>query len=197
MTIPSKQDLSKREKKRQDLWKGLNEDGSMSEKQLCTQIRSAIRSVWMKHKTKLSYLYDKTLPDMDDATRTKWLIECEMCFEKYKLSEVEVNHKKGENPLQTLEDVLPFAQSILGVTHDDIEVLCKECHATLTYSQRYGVSLEEAKSQKKVIQKLKQPVSKQKEELKKYGYSLSEISNEEKRREAYSKILGKESQNEQ
>lgn len=189
MTVPSKSDLEKRKKKRNDLWKGLNEDGSMTEKKLCTQLRSAIRQVWMKHPTKLSFLYDRTVPDIDDKTRTKWLIECECCHNMFKLNDVEINHKKGENPLQTLEDVLPFAQSILGVCHDDLEVLCKPCHSALTYSQRYNVTLEEAFKEKEVINKLRQTVAKQKAELKKAGFSTKDISNESKRRECYRKLL--------
>lgn len=192
MVVATKEEIAKREKKRQELWKGLNPDGSMTEKQLCTQLRSAIRSVWMKHKTKLSYLYDRTFPDTDPNTRTKWLVECEMCFLPFKLSEIEINHKKGENPLQTLDDVLPFAQSILGVTHDDIECLCVDCHSVLTYSQRYGVTLEEARTQKGVISKMKQTVAKQKAELKKAGFAPAEYSNEKLRRECYTKLLNKE-----
>ena len=34
MTVPSKSDLTKREKKRKDLWKHLNEDGSMEIKEV-------------------------------------------------------------------------------------------------------------------------------------------------------------------
>lgn len=194
MTKPSRSDLDKREKKRKDLWKHLNEDGSMDEKKLCTQIRSAIRQVWLKHPSKLAFIYDRTIPDMDDSTRTKWLIECECCKNKFKLGDIEINHRKGENKLQTLEDVLPFAMSILGVKHEDLEVLCKPCHAAFTYSQRYGMALEDAFKEKVVIEKLKQPVTKQKAELKKAGFSASETSNEEKRRECYRK-LSKENNN--
>ncbi len=189
MTVPSKSDLSKREKKRKDLWKHLNEDGSMDEKKLCTQIRSAIRQVWMKHPSKLALLYDKTIPDMDDSTRTKWLIECECCHKKFKLGDVEVNHKRGENSLKTLDDILPFAMSILGISHEDLEVLCKPCHSAFTYSERYGVTLEEAFKEKEVIAKLKQTVAKQKSELKKAGFSTSETSNADKRRECYRELL--------
>ena len=189
MTVPSKSDLSKREKKRKDLWKHLNEDGSMDEKKLCTQIRSAIRQVWMKHPSKLALLYDKTIPDMDDSTRTKWLIECECCKNTFKLSDVEVNHRKGENTLKTLDDILPFATSILGISHEDLEILCKPCHSAYTYSERYNVTLEEAFKEKEVISKLKQTVAKQKAELKKLGFTPSETSNEDKRRECYRKYL--------
>lgn len=189
MTVPSDADIKKRRKALEGFKKKLDVEGRASEKALCSAIRSAIRGVWMKHDTKLAYLYERTIPDMNPNTRTKWLIQCESCGEMFKLSDVEVNHKKGENQLLSFEDVLPFTQSILGVSYDDIEVLCKDCHAVQTYSERYGVTLEEAKLEKDVIKKINQKVTTQKKELLAAGYKASDISNEEKRRDAYRKLL--------
>ena len=194
MTVPSKADLEKRKKALEGFKKNLDENGKASEKALCSAIRSAIRSVWMKHNTKLSYLYERTIPDMDPSTRTKWLIKCECCGGLFKLSDVEVNHRSGENQLLSFEDVLPFTKSILGVGYDDIEVLCKECHSIYTYSDRYGMSFEDAKKEKAIIAKTNQTVTVQKKELLAAGFKASEISNEEKRRECYRKLL-KEKQN--
>ncbi len=189
MVLATKTDISKRKKKLESFKKGLNHDGSMSEKKMCTQIRSAIRGVWMKHPVKLAYLYSHTYPDKNPATRTKWLVDCEMCGGSFKQSEVQCDHIVGEHSLLTLEDVVPFAKSILGVTENDLRMLCIPCHEQVTYSERYGVSLEEAKKEKAVIAKLKQTVSKQKAELKRHGYKPKDISNAEKRRECYRKIL--------
>jgi hypothetical protein len=189
MTVPSKADIDKRKKALEGFKKKLDSDGKASEKALCSAIRSAIRGVWMKHETKLAYLYERTVPDMNPNTRTKWLIQCECCGEMFKLGDVEINHKRGENQLLSFEDVLPFTKSILGVGFNDIEVLCKDCHSIQTYSERYGVSLEEAKLEKYVIQKINQTVAIQKKELLAYGYKASEVSNEEKRRDAYRQIL--------
>lgn len=191
MTVPTKAEIKKRKDKLDKMLKGLNEDGSMSEKKLCTQLRSAIRKVWMQHPVKISYLMSKTYPDMDDSTRTKWKIDCEICKGSFKLSEVQVDHIKGEHSLITLEDVVPFANSILGVRHEDLQIACIECHEALTYSERYGMSLEDARKEKEIIAKLKQAVTVQKRELKKAGYTDKEISNEEKRRSAYREILNK------
>lgn len=189
MTVPSDADIKKRRKALEGFKKKLDAEGRASEKALCSAIRSAIRGVWMRHDTKLSYLYERTIPDMNPNTRTKWLIQCESCGEMFKLSDVEVNHLRGENQLLSFEDVLPFTQSILGVGYDDIEVLCKDCHAVQTYSERYGVTLDEAKLEKDVIKKINQKVTTQKKELLAAGYKASDISNEEKRRDAYRKLL--------
>lgn len=189
MTVPSQADINKRKKALEGFKKKLDANGKASEKALCSAIRSAIRGVWMKHDTKLSYLYERTIPDMDPSTRTKWLIQCECCEDMFKLGDVEINHRKGENQLLSFEDVLPFTKSILGVGYEDIEVLCKDCHSIQTYSERYGVTLEEAKLEKDVIRRINQKVTVQKKELLAAGYKASEISNEEKRRDAYRKLI--------
>jgi hypothetical protein len=191
VTVPSKADIAKRKKKLDTWLKGLEEDGSMSEKKLCTLLRSSVRQVWMKHPVKLSYLYSKTYPDMNNATRTKWLIDCEHCKKAFKTSEVQVDHVVGEHSLKSLEDVVPFATSILGVSHEDLRILCVSCHEICTYSERYGISIEAATEEKKVIAKTKQTVAKQKAELKKLGYKPAEYSNEEKRRSLYRELLKK------
>lgn len=189
MTVPSDADIKKRQKALEGFKKKLDVNGKASEKALCNAIRSAIRSVWMKHETKLSYLYERTIPDLDPSTRTKWLIQCESCGEMFKLGDVEINHKVSENQLLSFEDVLPFTKSILGVGWDDIEVLCKECHSHFTYSERYGVTIEEARLEKDVIKKINQKVATQKKELLAAGFKASDITNEEKRREAYRKLI--------
>jgi hypothetical protein len=189
MTVPSKVDIDKRKKALEKFKSGLDSEGRASEKSLCTAIRSAVRLTWMKHNTKLAYLYEHTYPDMNPNTRTKWLCDCEMCGKAFKLADIEVNHKRGENSLLSFDDMVPFTKSILGVGFDDIEVLCKDCHSLLTYSQRYGVTLEEAKERKIVIQKLKQTVAKQKKELLAFGFKQSEISNETLRQQCYEKLL--------
>lgn len=188
MTVPSKADIAKRQAKLNGMLKKLNEDGSMPESKLCTQLRSAVRQVWKMHDVKVSYLLKMSYPDMDDSTRTKWLVDCECCGEAFKTTDVQVDHIKGEHSLKTLEDLLPFAESILGVSHDDLQVVCVPCHTAITYSERYGVSLEDAFKEKVVIQKTNQTVAEQKKELSKYGYKGSEVSNDDKRRGLYRKL---------
>ena len=189
MVVATKVEIAKRKKKLEGFNKGLNEDGSMSEKKICTQIRSAIRGVWMRHPVKLSYLYSHTYPDKNPATRTKWLCDCQMCGKAFKQSDIQIDHKKGEHSLLTLEDVVPFATSILGVTHKDLQCLCIPCHEARTYSERYNMSIEDAFAEKGVIAKLKQAVGKQKTELKKAGYKPKDISNADKRRVCYRELL--------
>lgn len=192
MTQPSEEDIRKRQEKLDKLLKGLNEDGSMPEGKLCTQLRSAVRQVWKMHDVKVSYLMKQSYADMDMTTRTKWLVDCEICKEPFKTSEVQIDHVVGEHSLKTFEDLVPFSKSILGVSHEDLRVLCVPCHEAVTYSSRAGITLEEAFKEKPVIAKINQPVAVQKKELLKAGYLAKEITNEEKRRNCYRELLDKE-----
>ncbi len=189
MTVPSKADLESRRKKLEGFKKKIGEDGRMTEKALCSALRSAIRSLWMKHDVKLAFLYENTIPDMNPDTKTKWLYKCEYCGGLFKQSDIQVDHKRGEHPLLTLEDILPFAQSILGVTKDDLAITCISCHEIKTYAERYGMSIEDATKEKAVIAKTNQTVAAQKKELLAAGFKAKDITNAESRREAYRELL--------
>ena len=189
MTVPNKEDVAKRKEKLDKLSRGLEEDGSMSEKKLCTQLRSAVRQVWAMHDVKVAYLMKMSYSDMNNLTRTKWLVDCEICGNSFKTNDVAIDHIKGEHSLKSFEDLVPFAKSILGVSHKDLQVCCHPCHDAKTYSERYGITFEEALAEKPVIVKINQKVHVQKAELKKAGFKPDEISNNDKRRECYRKLL--------
>ncbi|AHK11158.1 homing endonuclease HNH [Shewanella sp. phage 1/40] len=191
MTLPSNEDIKKRQQKLDKLTKSLNPDGSMPENKICTQLRSAVRQVWKMHDVKVSYLMSKSYPDTNPNTRTKWLVDCECCGLPFKTSDVQIDHIKGEHQLKTLDDLLCFAKSILMVNYEGLQVVCVPCHEAITYSERYGMSLDNAFKEKKVIAKTNQTVAQQKVELKKLGYSTSDITNDEKRRDCYRELLAK------
>lgn len=189
MTLPSASDIKKRQDKLDGMLKKLNEDGSMSESKICTSLRKAVRDVWMMHDVKISYILKKSYPDMNPHTRTKWLIDCECCGEAFKTGDIQVDHIKGEHALRTLNDLIDFVESILRVSHDDLQIMCVTCHEAKTYAERYDMPLEDAFKEKVVIKKINQTVKDQKEELKGFGYTPKEFSNEDKRRECYRELF--------
>lgn len=162
MTIPSKADIKKREDKLQGFLKKLDEDGKPQEKHVVSVVRSAIRQAWMKSDVKLAYLYMRTVPDMDDNTRTKWLIQCECCKQHFKLNEVEIDHIQGGHSFKTKDDFSGYFDNILMVGFDDLQVLCKDgCHAAKNLSEKLGISFEEAGYHKQAIAICKQKLDKQ------------------------------------
>ncbi len=152
MTTPSTADIKKRETTLAGFLKQIDPvTGKAKEKQAIQVVRSAIRQAWMKSPTKLAYLYSKTIPDMDDSTRTKWLVECECCGNRFKQTDVEIDHIKGCNPFSELRHFEEYFQSILMVGFDDLQILCKDCHATKTLQDKLGITFEEAVVEKQVI----------------------------------------------
>lgn len=154
MTVPSQADIKKREDKLKEFLKKLNEDGSPQEKHVVSVVRSAIRQAWMKSDVKLAYLYSKTIPDMDDSTRTKWLVKCEICEGLFKLSDIEIDHVHvGGSSFTKVEDFPKYFNNILMVNFDGLQVLCKEgCHRTKTLSESLNISFDDAKIEREVIQ---------------------------------------------
>ena len=188
MTVPSQADIKKREDKLKEFMKKLNEDGSPQEKHVVSVVRSAIRQAWMKSDVKLAYLYSKTIPDMDDSTRTKWLVKCEICEGLFKLSDIEIDHKEGNHSFIEVKDFQNYFDNILMVNFDGLQVLCKEgCHATKSYMEKYGCTWDEAVIQKEAIS-----IIKSKKELSWLkGRGIVPASNAEKRRKQIIEELSK------
>ncbi len=152
MTVPSQADIKKREDKLKEFMKKLNEDGSPQEKHVVSVVRSAIRQAWMKSDVKLAYLYSKTIPDMDDSTRTKWLVPCEICGKMFKIADVEIDHKFiGGSSFTKVSDFESYFNNILMVNFDGLQVLCKEDHQIKTLAESLGITFEESRVEKEVI----------------------------------------------
>lgn len=191
MTIPSQADIKKREDKLKQFLKKLDEDGKPKEKDVVAVVRSAIRSAWMKSDVKLAYLYSKTVPDFDDNTRTKWLCQCEICGDFFKLSDVEIDHKHGNHSFTQVDQFRDYFDNILMVGFDDLQILCKDkCHAQKSYMEKNGCTWEEAGYQKLAIALVKD--KKDVAWLKEKGYTADTSS--AKRRLQIVEILKKESE---
>lgn len=161
---PSKADLAKRKANADKLRKKITEDGFLSEKELVRIVRKAVDSAWMKAAHKLVFLEDRVIPDMDETTRTKWLIRCNICGKLYKLSDVDIDHKVGEFPCTKPDDFHSYIMNRLDVGFDDLQVLCRDiknqdhigCHSIKTYAERNNISFEEASCIKEAIRICKQ-----------------------------------------
>jgi len=151
MTVPSQADIKKREDKLKEFMKKLNEDGSPQEKHVVSVVRSAIRSAWMKSDVKLAYLYSKTIPDMDDSTRTKWLVKCEICDKLFKLTDVQIDHRLGNHSFTKVSDFENYFNNILMVGFDDLQILCEDDHLSKTLSEKLGITFQEAVLEREVI----------------------------------------------
>jgi hypothetical protein len=189
MAKPSKADLDKKKDFKDSLIKSIGGD-KLSDKKMCTILRSCVRKTWMMSPVRLLKLEQGRIADMDPTTRTKWLCRCEKCESLYKMTDVEVDHKKGEHQLKTLSDIERFARSILDVTLDELQIFCKPCHEAKTYAERYCITFDEAVTEKKVILWLKiNDITVQKRRLMQHNFTADQMSNASKRKECYRAIL--------
>tara|TARA_R110000851_G_scaffold72413_22_gene160511 strand:+ start:2492 stop:3076 length:585 start_codon:yes stop_codon:yes gene_type:complete len=190
MALPTPAELKKKEDFKISLQKKTS-GGRLSEKQMCSIIRTSVRKSWMMSPIRLLKLELARLPDMNPTTRTKWLCECENCNGMFKMTDIEVDHKKGEHKLLSLADSNDFARSILDVTLDDLQIFCKPCHETKTYSERYNITFEEAKIEKMAIALMKKysKAVDQKKYLTSKGFSESLLNNPENRRDCFKKVV--------
>ena len=193
MTLPKQSQIDTLQKRIKSVQKKYLSGGKEQlTKDLCSIIRFSVRKSWMRHPIKLLAVDMNTIPDMDDSTRTIWKIKCDRCGKYHNKNTVEVDHLKGEHSLTCLEDMVPFALSILDVTLDDLQVLCKPCHRIKTHAERYcdgDEELAELKLKANDWLDSKKSVAKQKEAFDKMGYAPIEYSNAKKRLALAMKIM--------
>lgn len=194
--VPDELDLQILQDTITKLSKSLDSEGKpkpLTEKQFIQMIRSAVREKWMHCDAKLAKLNSCKEPDLDPNSRTRFKITCNKCKNKFKADEVEVDHIKQEESFTCIKDAFKWASSILNAGGDDLQCLCKECHAIKTHMELLDCTWEEAIADKEAIriQKIK---GYDKEWLTSMG--LIPESNSHKRRQQIVNYLLKRNDNE-
>ena len=105
-----------------------------------------IRKIWMYHpiKLQLKKLFRKKINGV-------FHVPCAICESWYRQDIVEIDHMAPVLPCTCLSHVGPYAGRLLNVTIDDLQILCKKCHTTKTYAEKYNMSFAEAVIEKKLI----------------------------------------------
>ena len=98
-------------------------------------IRSALRQAWTRYPVKHQFLRSKQKPYTGDDKRTKFQYECEECKQIFKGKEVQVDHIKPAGSLKTFADLPSFASNLFCEI-DNLQLLCKGCHAVKTKEER-------------------------------------------------------------
>lgn len=136
-------------------------------------VRSGLRKVWSRHQVKLKFIETFRIkvpnPNPDGRVEKVWGMTCAECGNDFPLpvskevkkkieahtgkpfNYIEINHKTEAGTLKCKEDLGRFAANLLYVTFDDLESMCKECHAILTYMQKEGVDKKTAIAEKQAI----------------------------------------------
>ena len=154
-------------------------DFGIEDREVLKSVRTMIRSMWGDSVFKQDFLNNQSVLIENTNPRSKKRFpkvrkyKCAMCGEYFGSQEIELDHLESENALTSYEHINDFFTNIVLTHPDKLQVLCKDkkskklgithfgCHNIKSYSERYGVSIEEAKATKKAIEMIKQGVDKQ------------------------------------
>lgn len=171
-----------------------------TEKAFANWLQKSVRKVFNKHPARLALIQKQRYHTVNKNTGRKcYHIDCEKCGTPTPLTangdSIECNHKNTVGGFAELdrEKFKQFVANLLFVTEDELELLCKKCHAIVTYSERYDMSTEDAEIEKKVIKFTNQPAKIQIEKMVKAG--LKPASTVAKRRVQLREYLKKRSYN--
>lgn len=161
--------------------------GTMTEAQYLAWIRSALRSKWLRWQPRNDAIKAARRPYNGPRAMQKWECQCSICKEWFVQKLVEVDHFPHDaGSILDVNDIGPFVNRLYCET-DNLRVLCKPCHKVYTLSQSKGISMEEARLEKRVTETLKR------EDLLDYlasfGYSGASVSNLSKRKALVTSIL--------
>lgn len=164
--------------------------GTMNESQYLAWIRSALRSKWLRWQPRNDCLAASRRTYKGPNKRQKWEYQCSLCKEWYISKAMEVDHYPHDaGTILTVEDIGPFAGRLFCEI-DNLRAVCKPCHKIHTYAQSEGLTFEEARAAKQVIEITKKPVKQVLAFLASHGYTTaSDVSNATKRKELVTKIL--------
>ena len=150
----------------------MSEAYGIPEKEVVSWWRSAVRQMFRSSIFYRKYVEDQSTLVKNENTRSMKRypmvkrFTCAICGEQIGSGSLEVDHLEGGNSNKSFSDVDSFIKSIMFVTPDDIQVLCKDkhrvvnkkkvfvsfgCHSIKTLMQKQGCSFEEARVCKKHI----------------------------------------------
>lgn len=158
-------------------------------------VKGGIRkALWNRHPAKIGFVRERRFkipnPNPKGKAKEVWGGRCEICGNLFVEGQLQCDHKSEETAHLTKQEHLQECfEKLCIVVPDDLRWICKGCHGIHSYSQKMGVTFEEAKLEKDVIAFSKLPVAEQKQILTKRGFSETIISNSTKRRNAYREYL--------
>lgn len=68
--------------------------------------------------------------------RLRYEFECALCHEFFPEKQTQVDHITPAGPLQSFDDVGPFARRLLFPAQDGLRCLCVTCHNQVSQAQR-------------------------------------------------------------
>jgi rRNA maturation endonuclease Nob1 len=164
-------------------------NGTMTEAQYLSWIRSALRSKSLRWPPRATALELARRPYKGPIKQQKWEYKCAICSKWYKAKEVVVDHfPVGAGSIRSVEDIGAFANNLYCEV-ENLRVLCSTDHDIHTLAEKLGLTFVEAATEKEIIAICNKKVAEVVDFCVAYGYNESQLSNKDKRRIAVSKIL--------
>lgn len=140
-------------------------------------VRGGLRKLWSRHPVKIAYInkHRKRIVNPKVANRKRfpecWGMTCEICKKEHAQADIEIDHIGESGKFTCLDDMKAYAEHLFMVDFSSLRALCKPCHKIVNHSQRTGLSFEEAKAAKKVIEIMKFPAKEILALLQENGYN--------------------------
>lgn len=124
------------------------------------------RSCWMKHPVKLEFIKNNRQRIPNPNTKGKaaevWGGECNVCKNLFVQSQLAVDHiREFSATLKEIKDIQSFVELISLVTEEDLQFVCKDCHDTISYSQKHNCSFDTARAEKEAKRLVDKKLDKQ------------------------------------
>lgn len=155
-------------------------------------IRGALRMQWKRYPLKIEFKNSRAIPNFEGSgvtnPRVKKVVQCDECKNWFAQSATEVDHLKPCGTIRDWETASTFMHNMF-CDKDNMSIVCVPCHALRTYSERMGMSMEDAIIEKQCVAFGKLSASEQSAKFIEIGLRPNEYSTKEKRRDAYREYL--------
>jgi len=156
-------------------------------------VRGGLRKLWANHPIRIEFKKKMQVKMKNTNPRSMkrfpevnaW--ECNIC---HCLSQSpQIDHKSDTGgTFRSIDDIQAYAEYLYFVDNNSLQCLCKPCHDVVTYSQRLGISFDEAANEKYIIKITKEePVKDILYFLECYGYN--DCTSAAKRKKALQEVL--------
>lgn len=136
------------------------------------------RSLWSRSPIKLEFIkkHRKMIPNPKRGNRAQvWGATCCICGKDHVLKNIEVDHKVGNHSLRDISDIESFILSVVLVSDNDLQLVCKDCHKIKTHAEKNNISFEDAVKEKKLIAYMKLPTPTQQKILTEHNKPYSNL----------------------
>ena len=167
-----------------------------NQSQFLTWLRGQLRQVWSDYPARVEFKENKCIPVTEEMRdkyglhrQTKKAAQCVFCNGWFAKSKLEVDHIVQVGSMRSMDEVEQFIMGLL-CSPQNMQLTCKACHKVKSYSEKMGITFEEAKVEKGVIAWMKMHTTEeQKQILALAGFEDDEINNAENRRIAARELL--------